>query len=529
MTKDKLNIAFVYPFSWGNNGNFQAIAYSLLKKYNVYLILPKRNNPHNFENWNSVKILYVNSDLFMYEDLSNNNDEKKIKNIKFSLVFGMDIGIFLANKISKQQNIPLAYISYEILFSNECDALFKEMEIKACKDIQFALCQDSMRSHLLSIENKIPIEKIFSIPVSNLHKHSNNKSDYLREKFNINKDKKIVLYVGGIGTLMDADLLFESVKKWDENWILVVHCHSDYIWNYEQVFDKNGKPRIFFDKEYIKDFRDMGRLVKSADVGICSYSFYKTELSHFFVYGGKNHLFMGLASGKVNTYLEYGKPVIINNVTNLANVVYEHNLGEVVNSFDEIDFNSLQRKLPKLTKNCEKFYKRYLDFSIYKNNLLQLIDNVISRKSVKQIIDKNNKLLINTKTLNSMQLKNIYDLTYNKNSIAMDNFFNFALQAKNLYIYGAGNYGKRLAYALYVHKINFSGFVISDSQVKDTSLNHKMFLLKELKSEPKHTGIIIGILDKRIRKAVLKDLHKKGFKDIFSNNIYNFVENFFFI
>jgi glycosyltransferase involved in cell wall biosynthesis len=527
MAKDKLSIAFVYPFSWGNNGNFQAIAYSLLKKYNVYLILPRRNEPHNFEYWDSVKIVYVNPDLFMYEDLRYKNDE--IKSIKLSLIFGMDIGIFFANKISKQQNIPLAYISYEILFSNECDALFKDMEIAACKDIKFALCQDSMRSHLLSIENKIPIGKIFNIPVCNLHKHNNEKSDYLREKFNISKDKKIVLYVGGIATLMDADLLFKAVKKWNENWVLVIHCHSDYIWNCEQVFDKNGIQRIFFDKEYIADFRDMGRLVKSADVGICSYSFYKTESSNFFVYIGKNCLFMGLASGKVNTYLEYGKPVIINNVTNLANIVCEYNLGEVVNSFDEIDFNSLQKKIPKLIKNCEKFYKRYLDFPIYKNNLLQLVDNVIQKKSVEQIIAKNNKLSINTKTLNSMQLKNIYDLTYNnKNSIALDNFYNFANRAKNLYIYGAGNYGRRLAYALYVHKIDFSGFLISNSQIKDTSLNREVFLLKELKSEPKHTRIIIGIVDNKIKKAVLKDLHRKGFKDIFSDDVYGFVENLFF-
>ena len=115
----------------------------------------------------------------------------------YDFVIGIDRGIIEAELISRAKKIPYALISYEIFFEAEAGAQFKAPEIKSCQNIEFAVVQDRVRAKMLSQENRIPLSKMIYIPVAGRSANVNlfEKRYYLHETLNIDKSKKIVLFV----------------------------------------------------------------------------------------------------------------------------------------------------------------------------------------------------------------------------------------------------------------------------------------------------------------------------------------------
>ena len=64
---------------------------------------------------------------------------------------------------------------------------------------------------------------------------------------------------------------------------------------------------------------------------------------------------------------------------------------------------------------------------------------------------------------------------------------------KYLYIYGAGNYGHKIAEQLYNNNIRFDGFIVSDNQYIDEKDKEKIFHIGEIKEGKKEIGIIVGV------------------------------------
>ena len=76
-----------------------------------------------------------------------------------------------------------------------------------------------------------------------------------------------------------------------------------------------------------------------------------------------------------------------------------------------------------------------------------------------------------------------------------------------IYIYGAGAWGKKVANILMYFKIDYKGFIVTRRE-KDIFLKHKIYELNEIKMD-KNTGIILG-LDRKNSLEVLRILRKKN-------------------
>jgi hypothetical protein len=389
MNKSLQSILIIFPEgNITNNPSLLSIVLLLAKYYKIYLFCQ-----YEYQS----KLVHDRIYHHILKDLSDENsidiNEKYIEdNISCnscSLVIGVDQGIKLANIISKKNNIPLAYISYEIFFTHEWEPLLKQQEITACKNVDFAICQDSMRSFLLSKENNIPLEKIINIPVAESYNGPYKRSTYLYKKLNIPLDKKIVLYMGYFGQWSSIESLIYSIKHWPDQWVLVLHPRYGIDYTVLPFLDKiKDNDKIYLSSEPVNTTYDLEKIVCSTELGLVLYDI---DLSS--PYSGKNLLFVGLSSGKFAAFMKYKIPVIVNNNTNIADIVLKYNLGYVISNFDDIQSVLLNNNLSEIKRKCIPFFKKYLDFNLYQKSLLSIVKRTINKKKITNVVKKNNSII----------------------------------------------------------------------------------------------------------------------------------------
>jgi hypothetical protein len=409
------SILIVHPEgNVANNPSLTSIVLALSNYYRIFIVQRKANFEYQEVNWFNVS-------MFFFDEIENNNRfseyiKHELFNTEFALIIGVDQGIKFADFIANAKGVPCGLISYEIYFSDEWKIELKLQEINACRNIQFAISQDSMRAYLLSMENRIPLEKTINFPVSDSYDSYQSSSNYLKSILHIPHDKKIALYMGSIGNWTLAENLLCAVDAWPDNWVLVVHPRYGSDSLDDSILEKIKKSkRIFLSQNPVRYTYDIGKIVNSADTGLVLYDF-----NTFSPYTGKNILFMGLSSGKLSMYLKYGIPVLVCNSTNLADIVYKHQLGYVVQNMNDINPKYLEAlDLNILKENCRSFFLKHLDFSLYETSLLKLIKAIIAKRDITDIISDGNKR-IDLRTMESYRL----NITYNKMREELNNLRN---------------------------------------------------------------------------------------------------------
>jgi hypothetical protein len=397
-----------------NNPNMLSIVLLLNDYYQIYIVHERKDQEFV---GNGISICYLEK---LCDNTCFENNKKYIINYfdcdSFSLIFGVDQGIKFADFLAKQNNTPLAYISYELYFLNEWNDILKKQEIDACKDIAFAICQDSMRSYLLSRENNIPLDKIINIPISETYNGSYKRSTYLHENLNIPKNKKIVLYIGSLGKWTMTEKLIESTELWPEEWVLVLHPRYGIDSYVISLLDTiNNNPKVYLSTEPKTYTYELEEIICSSDLGLVLYDLYFTSPET-----GKNILFVGLSSGKFSVFMKYNVPVIVNNNTNIADIVSQYNLGYVLSNIGDIYSLLPRNDRALLHSNCNKFFIEYLDFNLYKNTILLLIEMVIKNESIAEIIKINNQK-IDIKNINDIRM----DMVYNKMKDTINSLNNY--------------------------------------------------------------------------------------------------------
>lgn len=95
----------------------------------------------------------------------------------------------------------------------------------------------------------------------------------------------------------------------------------------------------------------------------------------------------------------------------------------------------------------------------------------------------------------------------------------FCNQCKEVYIYGAGKYGKGIAKLFLDKKIDFKGFIISDGEavLSRELLGHRIYELSEINLS-NQTGIILAMME-TYQEEVKLELETRGFNRLF-NPIY---------
>ena len=362
-----------------NNPNLFAIAELLINNHFFIDILAKSNNSINQNS-------YIKNLNFFFYTNNNNLDHFDCKN--YSLIIGVDKGIIAASKFSKELKIPCFFISYEISFSDEIGLENKKEEIQACKNILFAICQDQIRSYFLSREYKIDLKKIFNVPISNSCKKQFFKSYFLYDYLNIPKNKKIALFAGSVSKWAMIEELIIRSDSWPTNWVLVIHDRYCRDSEFLSKLKKN-RSHVYISNLQINTPNDLEKLICSADSGI---GLYWSNFSS--VWEGKNLTFLGLSSGKLITFLQYGIPLITNEIGQLSDIIRENKLGIVVSSISEINPAEID-SIPNCRNNCMSFFKEYLNFDLKADQLLELIrDSIMTNNIEKTKITSFNKNLI---------------------------------------------------------------------------------------------------------------------------------------
>lgn len=288
----------------------------------------------------------------------------------YKLIIGVDKdGIIEASYLSQLMDIPYGLISYEISFTEETGINFKSEEIDACKHIDFAVCQDEVRSLFLSEENHIHFEKIIHIPVAGRGEKKGKKTQYLHKLLNIPLDKKIALFMGSVAKWSMISELVQSVDNWPDEWVLVLH----HRYGLNSLFRNIQSKKIYISGESYPKPDDLSRLLHSVDLGI---AFYKPTFEG--IYSGNNLKHLGLSSGKISTYLQHGVPVLTNENGMISDYIRLYDAGIVVHDFDDIP-ESL-KIIDKIDhyENCYKLFDEKINLELFIDPLLKTIMDLLT-------------------------------------------------------------------------------------------------------------------------------------------------------
>jgi hypothetical protein len=226
---------------------------------------------------------------------------------KYQAIIGVDpTGIVIASRLNVFR-VPLIYISFELMFPEELSGKDVDLHAKekaACAGVKLALIQDSVRAALLSQNTGIPSERIFIVPAAPARTEIAQPHD-LRQRFNIARQQRIVLYSGSIVQWAGAFDFEEMIACWPEKFCLVIHTRNylepSYLC-YLETLKKTG--RIFYTNEPVPR-HELPSLVAGADIGLVIYKPGPMQWTT-----GKNIYHIGHASGKVSYYAMCGLPML---------------------------------------------------------------------------------------------------------------------------------------------------------------------------------------------------------------------------
>lgn len=300
---------------------------------------------------------------------------------RYDLVIGVDRGIIEAAVVADVFDVPLGLISYEIYFADELGLDFKLPEIEACKKISFAICQDKVRSAALCNENKIALTKIIEIPVAGRGFFENPRSWAVHEELGLDPNLKIMLAMGSVTSAWTG--LSEIILGMGElvgEWVLVLHHRfdSESMKGLNENLRKNGLPNVLVSPFPTLAFSDMGRLVNSVDIGIGSYKPIPGD-----PFANKNLQFIGMASGKISTYLQHGLPVVSNELGEISDCIRAGDLGLVADQISQIPevLKGVSREeLQKKSRNCREFFEKRLDLNLTIQPMLRRIGELKGQK-----------------------------------------------------------------------------------------------------------------------------------------------------
>lgn len=245
------------------------------------------------------------------------------------------LGLVAATFASRLFGIPLVYYSIELYLLDDIRGRFRRLNARLRKSLErwcnrrasFTIIQDDERARLLAAANGIPISQIITVPNSPLGSAARQDSDYLREKFQIPKERKIILHAGGLGDWTMSLELAEATRTWPEDWVLIFHTRETQ--NGDAYLDKvraaADNSRVLFSLQPVP-YAQLDALVGSADIGIALYR----DI-------GENVSQIGLSSGKLAQYLKCGLPVVTTGFPSLRRIIEGYRCGICVSDPQEVE------------------------------------------------------------------------------------------------------------------------------------------------------------------------------------------------
>lgn len=289
------------------------------------------------------------------EKIQNYIDDNKIEVQKICVIDTESL--FVAYEINKNnKSFDFIYNSMELSFWDINRPFLVKMYFsylfkKNLKICQFITLQDNDRKKyfLSKVKTKIPIE---ILPVGIDGEINTIKSNFLRDKFNIDTNKIIVLYSGSITSWACVYEIVENAINWKNDKCLVINgwvSNEEYFNKLKEISLKSNN--IYINTEPVK-WEDLDNLIASADIGLAIYK--ESDL---------NTQAIASSSNKLGVYSKSGVPIVINDTFSTKKMFETLKWGEGINQL-----NDLEDKIDNITSNYSHYNKNaYIAFDKYYN------------------------------------------------------------------------------------------------------------------------------------------------------------------
>jgi hypothetical protein len=283
---------------------------------------------------------------------------------RYDLVIGVDRqGLMEAGLLHDSTGIPHVCFSFEIMFESETSTRYKALECLAAQTVSLWVVQDETRARLLAAENHFAPERKFLLPLASAGIGSQS-ADRLRDRLGIPADRQVAMALGSVSGWSMTGRILSGVADWPAAWVLILHerygrARAELGADLARFESLIGR-RIFISETAADMVDDLGSVLSGVDVGLAFYEpDYKT------VYTGRNLQNLGMASGKISTYLRYGVPVILNDIGLFPEEARQHGFGRVVTSPEEIGPQLDACSDGRHAANATRYFAQKLDFDVH--------------------------------------------------------------------------------------------------------------------------------------------------------------------
>jgi len=252
-----------------------------------------------------------------------------IAETKYRCLIGVEpLGMLTAYQLGLQTAAPFAYYNMELHTESDRqtpnDFIVKAIEKRINGFAAFTIVQDIERGQLLAKENGILENSLIPVPVCADGEPFMGKTGYLRDRFGLSADMRIILYAGFIADWAMCAEIAESAQSWPKNWVLIFHTHGYNNENYINKVRRFESDNLLFSLAPVP-YEELPAFLASADIGIALYR----DL-------GANFTLISSASGKLAHYMKSGLPVVVNSYPGVSEVVERYHCGISVNGPEQL-------------------------------------------------------------------------------------------------------------------------------------------------------------------------------------------------
>ena len=286
----------------------------------------------------------------------------------YDLVIGVDRqGLIEAGILHRLSGTPYVFFSFEIMFESETSARYKALEREAAAGVSLWLVQDEARARQLEIENGLRPANRFLLPLASAGPGAPG-TQRLRDRLGVPEDMYVAIAIGSVERWSMAGRILKSVAGWPRDWALIVHerygrTRERLRAELAQVAPLVGR-RIFLSDAAPELVDDLGTVLAGVSAGL---AFYEPDFKG--PYSGRNLQHLGMASGKISTYLRYGVPVILNDIGLYPGEARRFGFGRVVESPEQIAGQLESCRNARCGSSARSYFLEKLDFNLHAQGL----------------------------------------------------------------------------------------------------------------------------------------------------------------
>ncbi|WP_269413642.1 hypothetical protein [Pedobacter rhodius] len=295
---------------------------------------------------------------------------KFIKKNKIKNLLAVDaFGLVMAGRISTfLSNIKIHYCSFEIFFLDEIKQHTKILKVKKkeifySRNLTSIIIQDAERKKLLATENNIKpsFTNWFYVPVSPIIINNSAAKKYQRSNFGLKDTDIVYVHSGSVSLWSGLDSIINAIEEGlPENTFILIHNKNKFDRNdpiHTKLFElrENGANLVLHD-ELFENYGDYNSFLQCFNYGI---TIYRPDDGLF---TGKNISEIGLASGKLSTYMLAGLPTLLSECTTYRNLLMQYKIGALITQKKSLSYHIKSHSLKLVNKvDCLEFYEKVLN------------------------------------------------------------------------------------------------------------------------------------------------------------------------